>query len=340
MDMDKNKENATKMKNTLYTKGKKMAAVVIGVLLIAFLIINNLSSPPKREVNDELEVNEHWDRPPRAEISMRYATFEEALEVVTDVVVVQYIESRPFGESLREFEFEVSERVLGDAANRIFVYVDTSILYSVTGRDIITYWPGNLTFDSDTEYLLPLERIVRPYANTHDDGFKFVDNIVIDLDDPSNSTMYNESLAPHSRRLNFNNQPSRSRIISRVERLTRRNPPADDFIRSEDMEDIINGSPYVLIVEINEPESLSSGESDWMSTDSYYVTLVEALKGDINMENITGVTFFADTVSPGGQHIVAVEPMSEGSSWFDFTSRNSLFSMDQLYEIIALINSD
>jgi hypothetical protein len=50
--------------------------------------------------------------------------------------------------------------------------------------------------------------------------------------------------------------------------------------------------------------------------------------------------FFSDTVFQGEQHIVAVERISEGSSSFNFTSRNSLFSMDQLDENMEILDND
>jgi hypothetical protein len=61
------------------------------------------------------------------------------------------------------------------------------------------------------------------------------------------------------------------------------------------------------------------------------------------MENADGsfaVVFGADTVRTGELHIVAVEPLTVGSSTYEFTSKNSLFSMDQLDEIMAIINGE
>ena len=52
----------------------------------------------------------------------KYMTFEEALLLSSNVVVAQYVGYRNFGDETIEFEFAVLESVLGDSADRIFVY--------------------------------------------------------------------------------------------------------------------------------------------------------------------------------------------------------------------------
>ena len=276
-------------------------------------------------------------------IDFNYRTFDDAIsEVSTDVVIAQYIRSRRFGRNLTEFEFSVSDRILGNAADRIFVYASNTDTHIVSGGDVsLGYRPNEITFDRGVDYLLPLSKISNVYANTHDDGFRFIRVIAVDLDNPSNSVMYNEPLASHSEVLDFNGQLSREEIISWVEGLTQDNPLALDFIRSEDIEDIINESPYVLVIEVGDSESLlrDSNRGDWVSTDLYNVTVIESLKGDIDVGAELVVIFFANTVLPGEQHIVAVEQIPEGS-FYQFTSRNSLFSLDNLDEIVAIIENE
>jgi len=277
------------------------------------------------------------------EVSYFYLTFEEALlNSATDVVVAQYITSRPFGQNTIEFEFAVSERILGNAADRIFVYVDKRLSASVIDTfNRAEFTPGDLTFNQRTNYLLPLVAIIHPLANTHDDGFGFIRNIVIDLDNPSRSTMYNMPLSQHSESLDFDSRTSSREIISFVSDLTRHNQLGSDFIRSEAVEEIINESPYVLVVEINEPLSLSYEQSntDWMLTDLYNATVVRALKGNISAGTQIVVEFAADTVFQEELHTIAAERIREGSNWFIYTSRNSLFQMEQLSEITQILES-
>jgi len=283
------------------------------------------------------------------EFRYEYRTFEEALlEFATDVVVAQYVGHRPFSDNLTEFEFIVSKRILGDAADRIFVYVRHTDATVFGSERSVLYNPGDFTFVPGVEYLLPLTAINSPYAMTHEDGFVFILNIVIDLEQPQNSIMYSESLYHHAEGLDFNSRNiSREQIESYVGELTRDITPPRGVIRSESIEDIVLGSPHIFIVEINHPLRLSGAQlvTDVMLTDIYYVTIVEVLKGEIVLSDDLAdpdggflITFFADTVLPGERHIVAVRPIEEGSPWFDFTSRNSLFRMDQLDEIMLILS--
>jgi len=276
--------------------------------------------------------------------SYEYVTFEGALKEVNDVVIAQCVGYRPFGENYTEIEFLVLEWIVGEPrategdVNRIFVYVDNHLDAFVEGGGV-DFQPSMLTLMHGTDYLLPLLRTGGPYSYTPDNSFRFSSgDVVIDLDNPKNSVMYTESLSNHTTGLNLHGGMSKDEIIAYVQERTEGNPlRIPDFIRSEDIEDIINGSSYVWIVEINEERRLTSGTSVWMSTDIYYVTVVESLKGNTFVSDDLNVMFFANTVFPGEQHIVAVEPISEGSMSFDFTSRNSLFAIDQLDVILEII---
>ena len=334
MEKDSTDNELKKVSNSKLKRMKLIMTVLLVLVMIIF-------------IGYRLLVDEHGiSRFARTERILRiefpYRTFEETLsEFPTDVVVAQYVGSRSFGRNLTEFEFTVSDRILGDAADRIFIYEENGVVAHVTGAPSrVEYYPSERTFEQGVNYLLPLDRISTVYANTHEDGFRFL-SIVIDLDNPGNSMMYSEPLYRHTEILDFTGNITREEILSLVEELTRDNPPAPDFIRSEVMEDIIEGSPHILLVEINEPELLSHERSsrDWMDIDIYHVTVIESLKGGIDVGAELVVVFFANTVFPGEQHIVAVEQIPNGS-FYDFTSRNSLFSMDDLDEILTIIENE
>ena len=273
-------------------------------------------------------------------VSACWLPLEMALaDFTTDVVIVQYVASRPFGQNLTEFEFVVLERLLGNAADRIFVYGELANAYD--GRPAMTsaHIPGlGITFCHETDYLLPLRMISHPHANTRDDGFTFINYVVFDLDNPSNSVELGRPLSYQSINLNIDDI-SRQEIVSFVAGLTRDNPPAREFIRSEAIEDIVTGSPYILIVEINQPLRLSNEQrtTDWMATDLYYVTAIQTLKGDFITPDGFLIIFPADAVLPGERHIVAIETIEEGSSWYHFTSRHSLLAMEQLDDIMQIL---
>ena len=285
--------------------------------------------------------NDTYYMPAPPTVSACWLPLEWALaEFTTDVVIVQYVASRPFGQNLTELEFVVLERLLGNAADRIFVYGEFASAFDDRRVATSAHIPGlGITFCHETNYLLPLRKISSPHANTRDDGFAFINYAVFDLDNPSNSVQLGRLLSHSSTYLSFDDI-SRQEIISFVAELTRDNPPAREFIRSDVIEDIITGSPYILVVEINRPLRLSTEQrtTDWGATDLYYVTAIQTLKGDFISPDGFLIIFPADAVLPGERHIVAIEPIEEGSSWYHFTSRNSLFAVEQLEYIMQILS--
>ena len=276
-------------------------------------------------------------RPPIIEASFDYLTFQEALaEFVTDIIIVQYVGHRPFGMTLVEFEFVVTDVVLGEAADRIFVYAE-HVYASVMNDSWVGYRPGELQFEHGVDYLLAVRRITSPYANTHIDGFTFVRNIMVDLDNPVNSIMYSEPLYLHSQGFDFRAEGiTRQQIVTHIKDVMRYNPPVVDLIRSEVLEDIVHESPNIVIIEISQLLRLTSGVSDWMCTDMYYVTVVESIKGDLDVGTVIVLSFFSDTVNLGEQHLVAMRQNARGS-FFNFTARDSHFCMTQLDEIKQIL---
>jgi len=250
------------------------------------------------------------------------------------VIIVRYVGQRPFGRTLIELEFSVVDRILGNAADRIFVYME----------DPTDRIPYDFTFNARADYLLALQRISDPYGNTHEDGFLLIRNIIIDVDNPQNSPMYRRNTFEPSEGegLNLGAGATRQQIVSYFEQVTRVMPLREErMIKSEVVEDIIHWSPYVLVVEIGRPSRLASevSPSDWGPTDIFYATVIDVLDnwGYIAVGDEIEVIFVADTVRVGEQHIVATRPSSTGRH--NFTSRHSLFSMDQLDEIIQILDS-
>ncbi|MCL2528315.1 MAG: copper amine oxidase N-terminal domain-containing protein, partial [Defluviitaleaceae bacterium] len=264
-----------------------------------------------------------------------YRSFEDTITRSQHVVVAEFVTSRPFGPHFTEFEFIVHERVFGNPADTIFVYHDHTEMCCV-------FFGDDLAFTTDTHYLLTLTEIANVYASFYDYGLVFYSNLILDLNNPSRSTLYGDPLSYHSV-LNFNNNPSREAIISHIRSLPR--DPFfvwEMFISSENLGDIINGSPYVLIIEINEHMSLGGNNAhpDIMSTDIYNVTVVEVLKGNMRVGDELRIVFFAGTVFPDEIHLVSVRPTDPGnpnSFFHEFTSRNSLHDLEQRDEIAAII---
>ena len=261
-----------------------------------------------------------------------YETFESVIEMATDVVVAEFVTKRSL-QGASEYEFIVHERVFGNAPDRIFAYV----VYAEMSRGFAA---PEFRFTTGTQYLLALTKLADVYSRFHEGGFTFATDLILDLNDPSRSTMSNEPLSMHSR-MNFNSRNLTSEsIVSYVRTLSR--APFETagrvYITSNNLEDIINGSPYVLVVEINEPNRIAR---EGMRTDIYYATVAEVLKGDMQVGDLLRVVFFAGTVFPGETHIVSITPTSPTNPnpyFHSFTSRQSLHSMSQRNEIAAIIS--
>lgn len=283
---------------------------------------------------DDIDQASNVEMTSRSESRIIYLPFEEILAEATDIVIAEYIGRRQFSPYLTEFEFVVVERVLGNAQDRILIYSE-DVQHRFRYSNL-----GNLDFNTGTNYLLTLDLITSPYAHTPDGGFMLISNIAIDLSNPSYSIQYISPLQSEIDGLDFSKVDiSGNDIVSFIRDLTRDNELVERPVMPLEMEDIINESPYIVLIEIDEVLRLSHEQVTraWFSTDMYYVTILSVLKGDIPENEKIVVSFFANTVSLGEKHIVAIQPISEGSYWYRFTSRYSLFSIDQYDEIMQII---
>ena len=317
------------------------------------LTSNQLIEETSQELSGETQGNTGVSQGSVVTGSTAYRTFENALRhLTTDVVIAQYVGHSFVGTILIEYEFIVLDRIVGNATDRIFVLQrydrprafieEDGMLFASLDYD---YIPAVMSLNSDTEYLLALfGRNLVYNTRINEDVFGFGHEIVIDLNDISNSTMDSGLISEHSTGFDFNRDVTREEIISYVYELTKDNPPGRSFIRSNILEEILEGASNVLVVEITDPISLARDfdldESNWkVPTDAYKAKVIQILKGDYYTEIGDEITiiFFAETVFPGEHHLLAVEPVSEGSFNYDLTARTSLFEMEQLEEIMTII---
>jgi len=343
---------------------KKELVIVLTLFALAFMGCNmenestSESQQPSTDVVNEImteveqstEVVNSFARPAPNSFwetaSFDYLNFEEAvLESATHIVVAQYAGSRPFGDQHTEFEFIVIDEILGETTERIFIFAKHMHAHVFGHMYEVEYRPGDLSFETGIDYLLPLIHTDSVHSIIERDGdrFIFIQQIVIDLDDPSNSMIYNESLDDHIDGIDLDEETAAEEIISFVEELAEEIEAEGRaeiiIIDSNNMEEILLGSPDVWIVEIGEPWRLSHEQvvTMWRLDDIYYAKIVEVLKGDgiINEEWL--VVFLPDTVFTGERHIVAVVNNFPEAEFYDLTSRYGLFSMDQLDEIREIL---
>jgi len=326
-----------------------MKNFLIAIIITAALCLTACSetkTPPEANLDVSQEQTtdtqeQKNDSPPVVQRSYRSLTFEELLtEFATDVVTVKYIGQKPFGETktLVEYEFAVIDRILGSAADRIFVYSSTNTFSDLDALNM----PQGFT---DSEYLLALSKIIGTSWNTHQDGYGFLRSLVINLDEPSRSIMCDVAIgdiAPlTSENLDFSSKNlSKESIVSYVSELVKDNTPGRVPIRSDKLEDIVEGASNVLILEIGEPYRLDSDSppTDWAATDVYTVTAVQILKGGFKSEYEFLMVFAAESVKTGEQRLAAVETVVEGGIYM-LSHKKGLFEMSQLDEIVKIIES-
>ena len=282
-------------------------------------------------------------------IEVSFFQLEEAIErFATDIVIARYVGRRLITETLLEIEFVVDEVILGNAEERIVVYTERWV--EVWGHEERTHgYP--ISMEPDVEYLLLLFRSGRSaytFEHINQDAFRFINDLVIDITRIEERNLEETLLAWELEGLDFARGVTGAELVSYVTSFVdptvylEREQQRQSIIDSELMRDIIIGSPNIFIVEINQPVSLMSDvpPSNWMSTDIYHATVLEVLKGDeaivVAGDSIRAI-FFADTVFPDEKHIIAVD-RRPGSSSYTFTSRNSLFPLSDLPEILAILN--
>jgi len=292
-----------------------------------------------------LEMQSNIIPPGEPHIDFWFPPLHEAVaDFTTNIVVARLVERKMLNDAVMQFEFIVDEVLVGNAEERIFVYTDRWIRTegyddrdSLVPRGIV---PG-------VDYLLMLSRLsLTPYRHSYiyPNGFEFINDMVIDLTNLVIGDYENTSLAWELPGLDFDAGVSQADLIAHIaslaDPLRYRERYDVVFVDSDLLEDIVVGSPNVLIVEINQPWRLSNRQpnTNWSTTDIYHAIVVEVLEGmgDVAVGNLIRITFFADTVSTGERHIVAVEQRI-GSYALRFTSRNSLFSLNQLDEIKQIL---
>lgn len=155
--------------------------------------------------------------------------------------------------------------------------------------------------------------------------------------------MYNEALRKHTNNFNPNRRSiDKSYLIEMITELTANNIPSRPIIQSTDLSDIIENSPYLLHITVGLPvRSLNDRIStEWGSRIIYHATVHEVLKGSELEDSEITIIFPAFWVRFRESHIVAVEKIGEGGSWFRLTAENGILSVEQRDEILNILRSE
>lgn len=273
-----------------------------------------------------------------------YASFEDCIRSATDVFKGTCINIIEHLETI-EYEFSVTERFLGeDTSSSVFVYVQRHS-YTFTNEDgemieVNSGYPEEPHYEIGAEYYMLLSRDISVYYE-HDRYHSFHRQIYLPVADISKSSMYGEPLYEHSELKKLSGEQELrdhiQKVISEIDLSSKPLYSGDPYIKSTDMKSIIEGSEYVIKIKVERKEF--EGRENY-NQNIYRCIVTESLSGEIAKDEIIDITFFPDTVCDGEEYIVAVDLSIDNRTpkLYHFSSKNSLFPIDQYDEIMQIIN--
>ena len=281
-----------------------------------------------------------------------YQDFETTLLASDNIVVAQLVERRPFGGRMEELEFVVIEQLHGYTNDRIFIYLHRNTEISVISNvGISDFRESDFEFEKDVDYLLSLRMVDSIISNFQEHAYFLMTGApIVNLDEPTESIMFNEPLAYHATELDFSDSDLfGDDVINFVAELVDEYLVADEApkyifnnVRSNDLATIINYSQIVVEVEIN--ELLDSYISCYRAVDWFRVTIVNSLKGDFEVGYYFKTNFFMDTVNTGERYMTlrpgTFQPLpGTGLAMHRQTSRNGVISRDYLDVVRTIIRN-
>lgn len=265
------------------------------------------------------------------EADMVYLSFEEAIELSTDVISATFVSYHEENNRF-ELEFEVNDVIKGSTSEETIFVSQSYVNVSVGGTDL-SYVSGTYNYEPDQEYILVLVRDISPYY-THD-KYVFVTDIDIPLAEGRNVYMYNEDLTKHSP------LDSNANILSYVQDTVMNTTSVSreyyghEYVDSDDLKTILAGTDYVLHVKVEELEV----EGIYNDTDTFRVSIKEVLKGDLSQAELDSEIFvvvFKGDVTVGGDFFLLLHRLEEDSLIYTLSSRNSVIPVSETQEVDAL----
>ena len=262
---------------------------------------------------------------------------ESLLDSVTDVVKAEVLNKNELPDEI-QYGLKIKERYWGeDRGDTIRFSVGTYQLSMTVDGEKKSYSPSDMNYEVGKEYIFVLKYVVGVY----EEALSYCSpggNIFLPVEDISNSTMYGEALKNHSQLSKYNNL---GQLISYITEYLQARPEQPTFvgnpyIQSTDLATILKESPYVLRVEL-----VKDMTESYNPTDIFSCKVKEVLKGDAEVTPEVTVYFFKNTVKVGDEYIIALEPgYPDATDLFRFSSKNSLFTVDQQAEILQHLSNE
>ena len=266
-----------------------------------------------------------------------YLPFESHLDVATDLVKAEVLSKQ---ESSLEivYTIKIKDRYWGeDRGDTVKFALGKHAITSSIGGENITYSPSDMNYEIGKEYIFIMQYAVDVY---YDELYycSVGGNIFLPVEDISNSTMRGEALKKHAQITRYNTV---DQLVSYITEYLQARPEQPTFvgnpyIQSPDLATILKESPYVLRVEL-----VKDMTESYNPTDIFSCKVKEVLKGDAEVTPEVTVYFFKNTVKVGDEYIIALEPgYPDATDRFRFSSKNSLFTVDQQADILQHLSPE
>ena len=299
----------------------KKLTILIALIIFAVLFIscNDYEiDPPDTEENSssvsniasaesQNNTNKNYD------LCIFYMSPEQCVNYATDIIKGKCINIVENDKRI-EYKFEVIERLLGDAEVK-------SLLITSDFKDdrLSRYKEGE-------EYYLILLRRFNVYLDS-DEYSDFMGRMYIPVADVKSSTFHRDPLTEHTDGVSISNENELVDYL--VSLINKRDPELDramglEYLKETDTESIVTKSDCVLKIKVYK----LIRENRFNTV--YECEIISTLNGNAEEGDLVEICFFPDTVDVGEEYILALTDIGGA---YVFSSKNSLFSVDDLEEI-------
>jgi hypothetical protein len=122
-------------------------------------------------------------------------------------------------------------------------------------------------------------------------------------------------------------------LIAYVRELVKDNKPAEETLKSDNLEEIVRDAKQVVHIKIEDP--LIKIQTTLKNSETWSCKVIDTLKGDIKEGSTIKIMFIGDVVVPGKEYIVTLETTK---STHMFNSTNSLRPVSEKREIKKYID--
>ena len=300
---------------------KKLIILLI-LVVFAFLFMScnsyEVEAQPSKEnsssVSESASAESESNTNKTYDLYISYMSPEECVNYATDIIKGKCINITESEQHI-EYEFEVIERLLGDEK------VERLIVSSDFKKDRFS------SYKDGEEYYLILSRRFNVYLDA-DPYADFMGAMYAPSADIPSSTFCGEPLTEHTDAKSLSTE--KEFVDYLVSLINKRDPELNrvmgaEYMTETDTESVVTKSDYIFKVKIKELVR----ENRFNTV--YYCEIISTLKGEAQEGDIVEICFFHDTVAIGEEYILALT--SIGGEAYAFSSKGSLFSIDDLDEI-------